>query len=164
MGDGLSWKRRSTSTSWSSRRLAPHGQTAQSIAPVPDPPLPCPPQLKAEYRSQVEHLQQLRVDATHCQAFVDQSRQRLVSEFEAWYTMAFLGEASPNANPSPSTFECISKSEEFDKLQQKLLPNDTLGFYRARTRTDMRVSVLTKQWVSCGQALGLPACLPISSY
>lgn len=109
----------------------------------------------------MERLQQLRVEAAHCQAFVDQSRQRLVSEFEAWYTMAFLGEASPNANPS--TFECISKSEEFDKLQQKLLPDDRLGFHRARTRTDMRVSALTKQWVSCGQTLGLPACLPISS-
>ena len=108
------------------------------------PPLPHPLQLKAEYRSQVDCLQQLRAEAAHCQAFVDQSRQRLVTEFEAWYMTAFLGEAGPDANPNPEPPECISKAEEFDQLQQKLLQDDALGFYRARTRTDMRVRMLTQ--------------------
>lgn len=85
----------------------------------------------------MEHLQQLRAAAAHCQAFVDQSRQRLLTEFEAWFTAAFLGEASPTPKPKPA--ECVSKAEEFDELQHKLLQDDTLGFYRARTRTDMRV-------------------------
>lgn len=62
-----------------------------------------------------------------------------MTEFEAWFTAAFLGEASPTPKPKPT--ECVSKAEEFDELQQKLLQDDTLGFYRARTRTDMRVRV-----------------------
>ena len=107
-----------------------------------------PLQLKTDYHSQVDHLQQLRAGAAHCQAFVDQSRQRLVAEFEAWYTTSFLGEASPSTDPAPP--ECISQAEEFDQLQQKLLEDDALGFYRARTRTDMRVcSQDSSDFVGC---------------
>lgn len=48
-------------------------------------------QLKAEYRDKYECLQVMNAECTYCKQYVDQSRHKLLSEFEAWYRLAFLG-------------------------------------------------------------------------
>ena len=80
---------------------------------------------------------------SHCEKFVDQSRQHLVKEFEKWYKVSFLGEQEIEVETESDKRKKIveSDAEVFDKLQRELLNDepDALGFYQARVRTDMRV-------------------------
>ena len=55
-------------------------------------PSSIPFQLKVQYRDQFDSLQTLQREVQYCQQYVDQSRARLLSEFDTWYRLAFLGE------------------------------------------------------------------------
>ncbi|XP_042658187.1 kinesin-like protein KIF9 isoform X3 [Tyto alba] len=46
--------------------------------------------LKEEYRSGYAELQDLKAEIQYCQHLVDQCRNKLVSEFEIWYSESFL--------------------------------------------------------------------------
>ena len=49
-------------------------------------------QLKKDYRKQYDNLQSIQDQVDYCKRFVDESRNRLISEFESWYRLSFVGE------------------------------------------------------------------------
>jgi kinesin family protein 6/9 len=96
---------------------------------------------KLEYRSQQANLDQLKLEISHCQQFVERSRQKLVQEFDHWYQVSFLGEGV-EVDTDLQVKMAESDGELFDRLQKEFLKNgtDEVRFYNAKTRTDMRVS------------------------
>ena len=94
-------------------------------------------QLKSNYREKYEQLQVLNAELRYCKQYVDQSREKLLTEFETWYKQAFVGD------------DCVCEEvpaeypyERFDRLQATLLKEDpaTTAFYNAQLRTRRRVS------------------------
>lgn len=60
--------------------------------PTPHPPLsPYHSQLKAQYHSQYELLQARQTEMQYCKQYINQCRDRLLSEFDVWYAKSFLG-------------------------------------------------------------------------
>ena len=49
-------------------------------------------QLKAEYRSRYETVQALKMEIPYCEQHVNQCRQRMLTEFDAWYHASFIGD------------------------------------------------------------------------
>lgn len=56
--------------------------------------------MKVQYCELYEALQRVQAEVTYCQRLVEQCRARLLTEFEAWYQAAFLGEAASEQNES----------------------------------------------------------------
>ena len=113
--------------------------------------------MKQQYRSLYDNLTAIRKEIQFCQHKVDQSRHKMMEEFDVWYKQCYLGDGeqeqqdNDQAQVVMATTVCIlctavqvveSNQELFDKVQAQLLNNDinTQAFYHARTRTDKRVS------------------------
>ncbi|XP_051468697.1 kinesin-like protein KIF9, partial [Apus apus] len=109
--------------------------------------------LKEEYRSGCAELQELKAEIQNLQGVVDQSRKRLISEFEIWYRESFLipedvQEAlKPGGNIRPGMIPinrvmCLEEDdqERYERLQETTLPDGpaSASFYRAKMKTDQK--------------------------
>lgn len=102
--------------------------------------------LKTQYHSQYDKLQALQTEVEYCKQYINQCRDKLLSEFDIWYAKSFLG---AQQGPAPSDGECSKTKQEgagtdqekFDQLQAALLKGDptTAAFYNALLRTEKRV-------------------------
>ncbi|XP_065483444.1 kinesin-like protein KIF9 [Caloenas nicobarica] len=109
--------------------------------------------LKEEYRSAYAELQDLKAEIQDCQQLVDQCRNKLISEFEIWYSESFLipkdvQEAlKPGGNIRPGMIPinrvmCLEEDvqERFERLQEAMLPAcpASASFYKAKMKTDQK--------------------------
>ncbi|NXS58547.1 KIF9 protein, partial [Brachypteracias leptosomus] len=112
-------------------------------------------ELKEEYRTGYRELQDLRAEIQYCQQLVDKCRNKLISEFETWYSESFLiprelQEAlKPGGNIRPGMIPlnrvlCLEEDEQdrFEQLQETALPAcpASLPFYRARMKTEQKLT------------------------
>ncbi|KAJ8019432.1 Kinesin-like protein KIF9 [Holothuria leucospilota] len=106
-------------------------------------------ELKASYRTDYQEMRQVNSEIQYCQKLVDQCRQRLITEFDNWYSECFLqaGEDTTSAQDGigarPGTLADNvpeDEGEKFERLQSELLLEnpDSAAFYKARIRTDRR--------------------------
>ena len=103
-----------------------------------------------KYRTEYEHLQNLRSDITYCEKLVQQCRQRLLVDFNAWYIECFLPADDDGSRASPQSDGLISRrksmkqpedeQEKFDRLQMELLTEnpESVPFYNAKLQTERR--------------------------
>ncbi|XP_010281376.1 PREDICTED: kinesin-like protein KIF9, partial [Phaethon lepturus] len=109
--------------------------------------------LKEEYRSGYAELQDLKAEIQYCQHLVDQCRNKLISEFEIWYSESFLipkdvQEAlKPGGNIRPGMIPinrvmCLEEDEQerFERMQETTLPGcpASVSFYKAKMKTDQK--------------------------
>ncbi|NXH66001.1 KIF9 protein, partial [Hydrobates tethys] len=109
--------------------------------------------LKEEYRSGYAELQDLKAEIQYCQHLVDQCRNKLISEFEVWYSESFLipkdvQEAlKPGGNIRPGMIPinrvmCLEEDEQerFERMQETTLPAcpASVSFYKAKMKTDQK--------------------------
>ncbi|NWU58514.1 KIF9 protein, partial [Dromas ardeola] len=109
--------------------------------------------LKEEYRSAYAELQDLKAEIQYCQHLVDQCRNKLISEFEIWYSESFLipkdvQEAlKPGGNIRPGMIPinrvmCLEEDEQerFEQMQETKLPAcpASVSFYKAKMKTDQK--------------------------
>ncbi|NXT55558.1 KIF9 protein, partial [Pluvianellus socialis] len=109
--------------------------------------------LKEEYRSSYAELQDLKAEIQYCQHLVDQCRNKLISEFEIWYSESFLipkdvQEAlKPGGNIRPGMIPinrvmCLEEDEQerFERLQETALPAcpASLSFYKAKMKSEQK--------------------------
>eukprot|EP00731_Ephydatia_muelleri_P007468 Em0003g1716a len=102
--------------------------------------------LKTQYHSQYEQLQARQAEMQYCKQYINQCRDRLLSEFDVWYAKSFLGlqqgPVSTDGEIPKSKQDAVeSDQEKFDQLQAALLKGDpaTTAFYNALLRTEKRV-------------------------
>ncbi|XP_009807955.2 kinesin-like protein KIF9 [Gavia stellata] len=109
--------------------------------------------LKEEYRSGYAELQDLKAEIQYCQHLVDQCRNKLISEFEVWYSESFLipkdmqealkpgGSIRPGMIPINRVM-CLEEDEQerFERMQETTLPAcpASLSFYKAKMKTDQK--------------------------
>ncbi|KAM6421833.1 kinesin-like protein KIF9 [Rhynochetos jubatus] len=110
-------------------------------------------ELKAEYRSGYDELQDLKAEIQYCQHLVDQCRIKLIQEFEIWYSESFLipkdlqealkagGNIRPGMIPINRVM-CLEEDEQerFERMQETTLPAGpaSASFYRAKMKTDQK--------------------------
>ncbi|NXS72925.1 KIF9 protein, partial [Pandion haliaetus] len=109
--------------------------------------------LREEYRSGYSELQDLKAEIQYCQHLVDQCRNKLISEFEIWYSESFLipkdvREAlKPGGNIRPGMIPinrvmCLEEDEQdrFERMQETTLPAcpASVSFYKAKMKTDQK--------------------------
>uniref|UniRef100_A0A8C3JEB4 Kinesin-like protein n=1 Tax=Calidris pygmaea TaxID=425635 RepID=A0A8C3JEB4_9CHAR len=109
--------------------------------------------LKEEYRSGYAELQDLKAEIQYCQHLVDQCRNKLISEFEIWYSESFLipkdmQEAlKPGGNIRPGMIPinrvmCLEEDEQerFERMQETTLPAcpASVSFYKAKMKMDQK--------------------------
>ncbi|XP_009477558.2 kinesin-like protein KIF9 [Pelecanus crispus] len=109
--------------------------------------------LKEAYRSGYAELQDLKAEIQYCQHLVDQCRNKLISEFEIWYSESFLipkdvQEAlKPGGNIRPGMIPinrvmCLEEDEQerFERMQETTLPAcpASVSFYKAKMKTDQK--------------------------
>ncbi|NWX40016.1 KIF9 protein, partial [Steatornis caripensis] len=109
--------------------------------------------LKEEYRSGYAELQDLKAEIQYCQHLVDQCRNKLISEFEIWYSESFLipkdvQEAlKPGGNIRPGMIPinrvmCLEEDEQerFERMQETMMPASpaSVSFYRAKMKTEQK--------------------------
>ncbi|CAH2281813.1 kinesin KIF9 isoform X1 [Pelobates cultripes] len=109
--------------------------------------------LKKQYRADYEELQDLKAEVQYCQKLVDQCRQRLLTEFEAWYNESFIisedmqnsmkevGSIRPGLIPADKLLSLgEDEQEKYDKLQKELLMEvpGALPFYSAKNRSQQK--------------------------
>uniref|UniRef100_A0A8B9MV63 Kinesin-like protein n=1 Tax=Accipiter nisus TaxID=211598 RepID=A0A8B9MV63_9AVES len=109
--------------------------------------------LKEEYRSGYAELQDLKAEIQYCQHLVDRCRNKLISEFEIWYSESFLipkdvQEAlKPGGNIRPGMIPinrvmCLEEDEQdrFERMQETTLPAcpASVSFYKAKMKTDQK--------------------------
>ncbi|KAM9648527.1 kinesin-like protein KIF9 isoform 1-T4 [Morphnus guianensis] len=109
--------------------------------------------LKEEYRSGYAELQDLKAEIQYCQHLVDQCRNKLISEFEIWYSESFLipkdvrealkpgGSIRPGMIPINRVM-CLEEDEQdrFERMQETTLPAcpASVSFYKAKMKTDQK--------------------------
>ncbi|KAM6086926.1 kinesin-like protein KIF9 [Chlamydotis macqueenii] len=109
--------------------------------------------LKEEYRAAYAELQDLKAEIKYCQHLVDQCRNKLITEFDIWYSESFLvpqdlqealkpgGSIRPGMIPINRVM-CLEEDEEerFERLQETMLPASpaSVSFYRAKMKTDLK--------------------------
>eukprot|EP00112_Aurelia_sp_Birch-Aquarium-sp1_P009995 Seg2158.4 transcript_id=Seg2158.4/GoldUCD/mRNA.D3Y31 product="Kinesin-like protein KIF9" protein_id=Seg2158.4/GoldUCD/D3Y31 len=108
--------------------------------------------LKLRYRSKFETLQNLRSDISYCEEIVHLCRQRLITEFDAWYTDSYGTPIAENTEKTDDLKSEDSKKdvksiriiederEKFDRLRMELLMEDpdSIPFYNAKSQTERR--------------------------
>ncbi|XP_030052834.1 kinesin-like protein KIF9 [Microcaecilia unicolor] len=109
--------------------------------------------LKKQYRSDYDELQDLKAEVQYCQHLVDQCRQKLLTEFDIWYNESFLipedmqvilkgrGSIRPGMMPiSKITPLGEDDQDRFEHLQQTLSMDNpkALSFYNAKMKMDHR--------------------------
>ncbi|NXJ04578.1 KIF9 protein, partial [Odontophorus gujanensis] len=108
---------------------------------------------KEEYRCSYAELQDLKAEIQYCQHLVDQCRNKLISEFEIWYSESFLiptyvqNALKPSGNIRPGMIPinrvmCLEEDEQdrFERMQEAMLPAgpDSVSFYKAKMKTDQK--------------------------
>ncbi|CAK8673389.1 unnamed protein product [Clavelina lepadiformis] len=113
--------------------------------------------LKQTYRHDYDELRNVKTEVEYCQKLVDQCRQKLVQEFDAWYNDSFMQDnhetsasVGYGARPGiivPARLTLNSQQanleddqEKFERVQQELLMDhqDSAAFYNAKMRTRRR--------------------------
>ncbi|XP_031463640.1 kinesin-like protein KIF9 isoform X2 [Phasianus colchicus] len=109
--------------------------------------------LKEEYRCSYAELQDLKAEIQYCQHLVDRCRNKLISEFEIWYSESFLiptyvqNALKPSGNIRPGMIPinrvmCLEEDEQerFERMQEAMLPTgpDSVAFYKAKMKTDQK--------------------------
>jgi len=111
--------------------------------------------LKAAYRQDFTDHRNLKKEVQYCQNLVDQARQKLVQEFDSWYSESFAAESdlqtsidagfgSRPGNPPQLKKQDSGvgedEQEKFERLQMTLLLEnpDSAAFYNAKIRTQRR--------------------------
>ncbi|XP_074641971.1 kinesin-like protein KIF9 [Tubulanus polymorphus] len=106
-------------------------------------------ELKHQYKSDYAELKDLKTEVQYCQKLVDQCRQKLIQEFDNWYSESFLD--NPDIQTSaehgfgtrsgilPQTM-MEDDGEKFDRLQMELMMEnpDSVPYYNAKMRTQRR--------------------------
>ncbi|XP_061852909.1 kinesin-like protein KIF9 isoform X3 [Colius striatus] len=111
--------------------------------------------LKEEYRSGYAELQDLKAEIQYCKELVDQCRNKLISEFEIWYSESFLiprdvqealrpgGSIRPGMIPINRVL-CLEEDEQdrYERMQEMALPAGpaSASFYKAKMKTDQKVT------------------------
>ncbi|XP_062297845.1 kinesin-like protein KIF9 [Scomber scombrus] len=98
-------------------------------------------ELKAHYRQRYMVLRDIKAEVNYCQHLVDQSRLRLLSEFEIWYKKSFLLlEEELNVNLDKSLEQEEESQQCLEQLQFELLTDNPSAesFCNARYRTQKR--------------------------
>ncbi|NXL93378.1 KIF9 protein, partial [Alectura lathami] len=109
--------------------------------------------LKEEYRCGYAELQDLKAEIQYCQRLVDRCRNKLISEFEIWYSESFLipthvrnalqpgGSIRPGMVPINRVL-CLEEDEQdsFERMQEVVLPcgPDSASFYKAKMKTEQK--------------------------
>lgn len=105
-------------------------------------------ELKAKYRENYEELQNTKSEIMYCEKLVNQCRQRLLSEFDSWYTESFLGPDEQITSSVPGVRKVSQvgyvpedEQEKFDQLQLELLMEhpDSVPYYNAKMQTERRI-------------------------
>ncbi|NXL53195.1 KIF9 protein, partial [Podilymbus podiceps] len=109
--------------------------------------------LKEEYKSGYAELQDLKAEIQYCQHLVDQCRNKLISEFEIWYSESFLipkdvqealkpgGNIRPGMIPINRVMSLEEDGQErFERTQEATLPAcpASVSFYKAKMKTDQK--------------------------
>ncbi|XP_077997452.1 kinesin-like protein KIF9 [Glandiceps talaboti] len=105
--------------------------------------------LKASYRADYEELKNIKSEVQYCQKLVDNCRQRLIQEFDSWYSESFLTTSDEQTSAQAGfgarlgttyTAEPEDEGERFERLQLELLMEnpDSAAFYNAKMRTERR--------------------------
>lgn len=110
--------------------------------------------LKKTYQDDFDELKHLRSEVHYCEKLVSQCRQKLIQEFDNWYTESFLVDQDMQTSrdagvghragtyPPQRTDTIIleDEQEKFDRLQMALLMEnpDSAAFYNAKMRTQRR--------------------------
>ncbi|XP_066483762.1 kinesin-like protein KIF9 isoform X1 [Tiliqua scincoides] len=109
--------------------------------------------LKKQYRADFNELRDLQSEVQYCQHLVDQCRNRLVTEFEIWYSESFLipeevqevlksgGAIRPGMIPINRVLTLDEdEQEKFDRMQEEVLPfcPASVSFYNAKAKTDRK--------------------------
>ncbi|NXX14909.1 KIF9 protein, partial [Podargus strigoides] len=104
--------------------------------------------LKEEYRSGYAELQDLKAEIQYCQHLVDQCHDRLISEFEIWYSKSFLipkdvqealkpgGNIRPGMIPSTRVM-CLEDDEQMEESMLSASPA-SVSFYKVKMKTDQK--------------------------
>ena len=108
--------------------------------------------LKLRYRSSYKTLQDLRSDISYCEKMVHQCRQRLITEFDAWYADCYMpitdsAEKLDDLKSEDSKRDVKSvkiledEQEKFDQMRMELLMEDpdSVPFYNAKLQTERRM-------------------------
>ncbi|KAB0388516.1 hypothetical protein E2I00_002737 [Balaenoptera physalus] len=113
--------------------------------------------LKKQYRTEYQDLQDLRAEIQYCQHLVDQCRHRLLTEFDIWYNESFFVPEDlqvalkPGDSIRPGMMplsRIVSLGEDdqdrFSRLQQTMLPEgpDSVSFYNAKVKTEQKHNYL----------------------
>ncbi|XP_059965407.1 kinesin-like protein KIF9 isoform X3 [Mesoplodon densirostris] len=113
--------------------------------------------LKKQYRTEYQDLQDLRAEIEYCQHLVDQCRHRLLTEFDIWYNESFFvpedlqAALKPGGSIRPGMMplsRIVSLGEDdqdrFSRLQQTMLPEgpDSVSFYNAKVKTEQKHNYL----------------------
>ncbi|XP_072183741.1 kinesin-like protein KIF9 [Excalfactoria chinensis] len=109
--------------------------------------------LKEEYRCSYAERQDLKAEIQYCQKLVDRCRNKLISEFEIWYSESFLiptyvqnalkqrGNIRPGMIPINRVM-CLEEDEQdrFERMQEEMLPSgpDSVSFYKAKMKTEQK--------------------------
>lgn len=103
--------------------------------------------MKQQYRNDFEELRSVKSDIQCCEKLVNQCRERLVSEFDSWYSDCYLSEENGNTADSESEGMKSRKSivpedeqEKFDRLQLQYLMDEpeSVAYYNAQMQTQRR--------------------------
>ncbi|CAJ1082581.1 kinesin-like protein KIF9 isoform X2 [Xyrichtys novacula] len=91
-------------------------------------------ELKALYRQRYEVLRDVKAEVNYCEHLVDQSRVRLLSEFEEWYEKSL---SLPDEELDDMTEKTKTHEEDNQRLPPETLPDSSgsESFYKARDRT-----------------------------
>ncbi|KAH6565131.1 hypothetical protein BASA62_007514 [Batrachochytrium salamandrivorans] len=96
-------------------------------------------QLKTKYKEKYDSLHATRIEVEYCTKITDQSRQKLMSEFEQWYESIY---GSQNTDGGGTGVEdVLDIGEKFDILQMERMSKedpDSLPYYNARKSTERR--------------------------
>jgi dsDNA-specific endonuclease/ATPase MutS2 len=91
--------------------------------------------LKHVYREAYEQLQFLRREIEYITRSVERGREKLLTEFEMWYTDMYMKAASESKEESPDSEDVLDYQEKFDKLEQERIMQEdpeSIHFYNAR--------------------------------
>lgn len=106
--------------------------------------------LKARYRKEFDELQNVKCEVSYCEKLVNQCRQRLLTEFDNWYSESFLGpdEQLNSLSVGGAVRKVVregqipeDEQEKFDRLQLELLMEhpDSVPYYNAKMQTERRI-------------------------
>lgn len=116
-----------------SERIAEEGEVAENVYDEEEFKLLTElKEFKKKYQENHRELKCIQSDISYCQRLVDQARQRLVQEFEQWYTESFVNlgdQTRPSTTtapltamaPSPSPQTVEDNQEKFERLQLELM-------------------------------------------